>query len=218
MLLFIPIIIDILAQLKPDGSRSPIGYPIDLKRFRVTLDCTTLNSWVLQKDINNNFALLPPEIATGSNSIKMYSPAIENTLRNIEEKFCHFYAKIDLSEAYHSILISEKLRPLFCTRSIDQVGIEHFWRYKTLSQGWNWSPYLFRMAISIVIAAINKTARNFTVRNVFDDVVMLHYCKHHTYENFPILVILLFAILLYISLVGCYCTHDTTPPPKKFLR
>jgi len=142
--------------------RPPVSFPINLSRYRITLDSVRLNE------------MLTTVIAAkvGKLHREEFSPPIESILRTIPAKFTAFHGKIDLSDAYHCVLVSKRLQSLFGVISQDAEGYEHVWTYKTLSQGWTFSPYLFRMAIAYTIECIMQCNRNFCIRNVFDDILI----------------------------------------------
>ena len=160
-------------QKSAEGKRPPPTFPTDLSRYRITLDCTTLNSWIIS-EVGDNVLFGPTHMDDSGKSyhFKQGSPSIETIIRSIPNLWCNCYAKIDLSEAYHSVLLHPRIWKLFGTVSINEKGLECHWTYSSLSQGWTWSPYLFRLSIQFVIDKINQKAEKFLVKNVFDDVLI----------------------------------------------
>ena len=51
-----------------------------------------------------------------------YAPPIEKILSAIPRGCTKYFAKIDLSDAYHCVRIPASISPLFCTTSIDENG------------------------------------------------------------------------------------------------
>ena len=128
--------------------------PTISKRYRLTLDSRVLNEMqILVTDNMTSFIPKTCNIPEGDDSFQsQHQYSAFETLRWIHfdlNKPCMF-GKIDLSDAYQTILISESLRSLFCYACQTEQGVIYF-QWNTLPQGWKFSPLYFSISIEYIL-------------------------------------------------------------------
>ena len=124
----------------------------DLKRYRITLDIRCGNDLKLVQIAVSQFALLPNELAGQEKRFKNDSSQCQASSLEILSHLqadCDYFGKIDLDDAYSSVLIPGNLRALFC---FCLPGHEStYYRWRCLVQGWRYSPLLFSTAIEFML-------------------------------------------------------------------
>ena len=134
--------------------RPPRVFPSDEldARYRITLDLRVVNHLDLVDFGGSHYGYVPNVGAlrmkiTRSQFDRQSQPAITDLLQRCQaSKYTH-YVKIDVSDAFQSILIPTALRGLFSYQS--HTG--QCYRWRTLPQGWKWSPIYFNTAMAYVL-------------------------------------------------------------------
>ncbi|EER16610.1 conserved hypothetical protein, partial [Perkinsus marinus ATCC 50983] len=149
-----------------NGPKPPRPYHLpdaDLKkRYRVTVDARPVNN--LQLTVaGNNFQWVPRSVSSGMPKADLESPNQHqqgpiDILNNWPSFATTFYGRLDLSDAFYSISIPERVRSLFCFRTtctvmddtgnLNSLGDSFLWRLCRLPQGWTYPPLIFTRALS----------------------------------------------------------------------
>ncbi len=165
----------VLVDKKAD-QKLPRIFPDNLKRYRVTLDLRVGNDLELI-DIGDTNALVPNKFAIKVKPTKtiydhQYQTGAIEILRGLPAN-AHAYAKIDLDDAFQSVLLPPALRSLFCCVCQTAAGPVYF-RWKSLPQGWKWSPIFFQIAVQYVLDAVRPELNpHVEVRHYQDDILIL---------------------------------------------
>ena len=139
---------------KLGGLKKPRIFPdaeLD-KRYRVTLDLRCINNLCLRR-IGNQYGFFSNVTTDDSHDcFQGFQQFQAGALDILSNKFCGFpyYIKIDLRDAFQSILLPPSLRGLFCYEANGT-----FWRWTTLPQGWRWSPLFFTVAMTHVLSHLD---------------------------------------------------------------
>ncbi|EER18618.1 hypothetical protein Pmar_PMAR010586 [Perkinsus marinus ATCC 50983] len=149
-----------------NGPKPPRPYHLpdaDLKkRYRVTVDARPVNN--LQLTVaGNKFQWVPRSVSSGMPKADLESPNQHqqgpiDILNNWPSFATTFYGRLDLSDAFYSISIPERVRSLFCFRTtctvmddtgnLNSLGDSFLWRLCRLPQGWTYPPLIFTRALS----------------------------------------------------------------------
>ena len=81
-----------------------------------------------------------------------------------------YAASIDLSNAYWHLAISPRLWPFFILRTAHSIASPLFC-HRALPFGWSWSPFLFQLVLSPIIAAAR--ASGIWISAYLDDILIL---------------------------------------------
>jgi hypothetical protein len=130
------------------------------KRFRVTLDLRGLNAAQLLVS-QDKLVYLVPKRLTGSiqpdnHTPYQYQPSVWEMLRSLPAEFAVSYGKIDLSDAYSGVIISEAMQRLFCTEVATPNGDRKIFSWLVLPQGWKLSPSIFRMVVHFITTQVER--------------------------------------------------------------
>ena len=161
--------------------RLPRKVPTDaasLKRYRITLDLRCGNDLQPVLVGESRYALLPNEFAGKGKLMKssfahQHQSSSADILKHLPSGLCAF-GKIDLDDAYSSVLIPPALRSLFCYSCPSPSGGEPlYYRWNCLVQGWRWSPLFFSVAVEFVLDQCRpNTPANVYLRHYQDDVLI----------------------------------------------
>ena len=142
-------------------------------RYRVTLDCRPLNELQLIEG-SATFMLLPPDNKSKkpANQSQLGGRDILNSLPLGPDS--SRYCKIDLSDAYSSVLIPPGLSRLLAVSTIDENGNPSYFRWRCLPQGWRHSPFLFSLTIDTVLRRLDKDLDQLSIsaRHYQDDIIL----------------------------------------------
>lgn len=164
----------VLVDKKVD-EKLPRVYPDNLKRYRVTLDLRVGNDLELV-DIGDTNALVPNKFATKVKTTKtlydhQYQTGAIEILRGLPAGAA-VYAKIDLDDAFQSVLLPSSLRSLFCCVCQTASG-PMYYRWNSLPQGWKWSPLFFQIAVQLVLDQVRiELDSSVEVRHYQDDILV----------------------------------------------
>jgi hypothetical protein len=142
-------------------------------RYRVTLDCRPLNELQLIEG-SATFMLLPPDNKSKkpANQSQLGGRDILNSLPLGPDS--SRYCKIDLSDAYSSVMIPPGLSRLLAVSTIDENGNPSYFRWRCLPQGWRHSPFLFSLTIDTVLRRLDKDLDQLSIsaRHYQDDIIL----------------------------------------------
>ena len=153
------------------GILKPRTLPMEQNRFRLCLDCRPANALRLDNSksvwIVNNL-LFGPQKDSQTNEVKQSQRSALKLVESIPRSHRKFYAKLDIHNAFYSMLVTKSLSKLF--------GFTH--RDKTyamcvLPMGWFLSPSIFQDAISYVLDSCkDKLGSDISVVHQQDDILI----------------------------------------------
>jgi hypothetical protein len=117
--------------------------PEDEKRWRITLDCQPANALVYSvEDFRRE-------------GVKETTQHQSGALASLAEVPCEYkrvFAKVDLTDAYHSVRIPASLSRLFGLRVVDGTGQRTWFRYTRMPMGWKYAGIFFVRVLEAVLA------------------------------------------------------------------
>jgi transposase InsO family protein len=125
------------------------------KRYRLTLDCRGLNNLKLICPGPDQ----PAYLLASTIQIASTAPAIDamqfqatgqHLIARLHALECQFYGKLDLRDAFGSIRLDPRLTRLFAFEHTSGTTTQ-FYRWRTLPQGWRWSPLFFQVAMAYIL-------------------------------------------------------------------
>ena len=131
-----------------------------IKRFRVTADLRGLNAAQLVVGKDGLVYLIPKRLAgqmpPDNHTPYQYQPSVIEMLSSLPAECAVSYGKIDLSDAFSGVLLSEAMQRLFCTEVATPEGGRKFYSWLVLPQGWRLSPCVFRMVVHFITAEVDR--------------------------------------------------------------
>jgi hypothetical protein len=121
------------------------------ERFRITLDCRPSNAMTLHVDADNNVRLAGPTQPFSGAPKKgvilpyQYQRSGPELIASRPANTCNFMGKIDISDAFSSVLNSPGATQLYCFELTLEDGSTAYYKFNVLPQGAKWSPALFRI-------------------------------------------------------------------------
>ncbi|KAF4649520.1 hypothetical protein FOL46_001748, partial [Perkinsus olseni] len=137
------------------------------KRFRVTVDCRRLNSmklavvpgggepgqcqywWANDRDLSDS---VPSPFATQSQQNAL------SILLSWPLCYRKVYFKVDLEDAFSSVLLPEGMLSYFTVRAYDSEGGLHYFQPLCLVQGWRFSPIIFTRCMDHYLREVRREA------------------------------------------------------------
>ncbi|KAF4733202.1 hypothetical protein FOZ62_023783, partial [Perkinsus olseni] len=153
------------------------------KRWRLTLDCRTLNSYVLVKSEQADGGVKhvwAPSSSRNPVVCEVKGHQFQRTALQIlaawPSSVRKHFARVDIRDAFSAVLRPPGTKGIFVTRSIGPDGIVHYWSAVGLVQGWYLSPLLFSRAIDRVLeevdAALVEAGLSVRTAHFQDDVLL----------------------------------------------
>ena len=170
-----PVLVDKLEGTK--ASRVFLGTEsVELhSRYRITVDCRPLNEMLLVAHNGVNLFMLPPadrKRKTAANQSQQSGRAVLESLPMGGPG--SRYGKIDLSDAFSSVRVTEGIGRLLAVMVPDMDGNPVAFQWKCLPQGWRHSPFLFTTCINALLRPLDSALRGLaTVRHFQDDIVVV---------------------------------------------
>ncbi|KAF4652658.1 hypothetical protein FOL47_010909 [Perkinsus chesapeaki] len=158
-----PVLCDKLGPSGPLPDVSVLDDEQIRKRWRLTLDCRTLNSYVLvdvEKTDGTTKRLWAPNSGGHPIVCEVKGHQFQRTALQIlaawpSSRRKHF-ARIDIRDAFSAVLRPPGTKGIFVTRSIGPDGVVYYWSAVGLVQGWYLSPLLFSRAIDRVLDDVDE--------------------------------------------------------------
>ena len=140
-------------------------------RYRVTADLRPVNALKYE----SGMFLVPDDFLACKKSTdpEQSQPPILNRFLSWPSDSKNTFAKVDITEAYHCIGVNPGLSRLF--------GIRHqgtLYRYRSMPQGWRWSPIFFDKIMGQVVHDVQQELQtiygeaSISVLNVKDDILI----------------------------------------------
>ena len=161
-----------LPRIEPSDTES-------LRRYRVTLDLRAGNELELVDIGSDKMALLPKQPKGKNKPTKgptehQAQVSAMDIIKQLPAD-AKVFGKIDLDDAYSSVLVAPDLRSLFCYACPDDSGVIRYYRWKCLVQGWKYSPLLFSVAVEYLLNIYRNTLKDKTgihIHHYQDDILI----------------------------------------------
>ncbi|EER18871.1 gag/pol/env polyprotein, putative [Perkinsus marinus ATCC 50983] len=174
---------------EPLGNVEHMTDPVIRKRFRVTVDCRRLNSmklamvpgsdahqqrywWANDRDVSDT---VPSSFTTQSQQNAL------SILLSWPLSYRKVYFKVDLEDAFSSVLLPEGMLSYFTVRAYDGEGNLHYFQPLCLVQGWRYSPIIFTRCMDHYLREVRSEAArldlDFKIEHFQDDVLGGASCK-----------------------------------------
>jgi hypothetical protein len=143
------------------------------KRYRLTLDCRPLNKMRLIK-MGDGYQFVPQLTEQSESDVKTAQKQFQlgalQLLQTTDLTSRRYFAKLDISSAFNSILVSPSLGRLMNVQVTNDNGENICFSWRCLPQGFRLSPLLFNYAMQFLISKLDKT--NFSIIHFQDDVII----------------------------------------------
>ena len=151
-----------------------------LRRYRITLDLRCANDLKLIQTEGGGCALVPNKFAnnitnkTLDNSDRQHQTNAVDIIKQLPHGLTIF-AKLDLDDAFSSVLLPPNLRSMFCYMCVTPQGAK-FFQWNCLVQGWKYSPLFFTIAVQFVLDQCEQLIPEHTyIRHYQDDILIAGY-------------------------------------------
>jgi hypothetical protein len=151
-------------------------------RYRITYDLRGYNKLNLVTSDSGQFALVPKHLSSLSEHDKrrkyvdQFQRSSFEILRKIPMKFCVYFSKIDIANAYNCVALSTAMQHVGTEVYDSDTGHYRYFKCTTLCQGWRYSPTFFRMCANFLVqkclAAFDGVHDNVHIDFFQDDILL----------------------------------------------
>jgi hypothetical protein len=127
------------------------------QRYRITFDLRGYNKLSLVVSKSGEFALISRSLSslTAEDSkrkiVDQFQRSSFEIIRKMPMNLCVYFSKIDIANAYNSVFLMPSMQHVG-TEVYDSESKQYrYFRCQTLSQGWKYSPTLFRMCTNLLV-------------------------------------------------------------------
>ena len=160
----VPVVIPIVLIDKSPQKHRSFPDPEVHQRYRITFDLRGYNRLTLAVSDSGQFALIPRSLNSIEDDDKrrtvvdQFQRSSFEILRKMPVEKCMFFSKIDIANAYNSVFLPESMQHIGTEVYDAEKGQYRYFRCRTLSQGWRYSPTFFRMCANLLV---NKCKKEF---------------------------------------------------------